>query len=334
MTSLTDIFSRIEDASSVASRQDLLAASPFPDGTDRHVAKDSQGRPVILVCVRRRASETIPVNYVLENLRIAHERKCRIRLVDGREREDFFTIIECQSDDHSLQSLFLRSMEALLATCPDSASLTEISAALENLVLLFQALKRPQARPIVGLWGELWLIASAFEPVAVLRAWHESPLETSDFSAGEQRLEVKSSSDRTRRHHFSLEQAHAPEGTSLIIASLLIESVASGTSLGELWDRVRDLARTDSNLVLKTDRVCIESLGAEWEEARHRCFDVQRASQSLLLFDSSSIPRISIPLSAGVTEVHFRSDLSLCEPLSLQELVTAGGLFGHLLRGR
>jgi hypothetical protein len=334
MTSLHERFVHLDATGLDAGRRTLLSATPFPDGTDRHVAKSLEGRPIILVCVRRTAGEALPVSYVLENLRIAHDWQCRIKESNGAEREDRFTVVECNSDDLALQSLFLRSMEALLAEIPDTASLTELAQSLDHLVELFQAIQRPPQRSVIGLWGELWLISTCADRRATLRAWHESTMETSDFSQGLQRLEVKCSSDRTRRHYFSLEQAHAPEGATLVIASLFVEQVASGVSLGELWDELRDTACGDASLVLKIDRLCIQALGSSWEEARHKCFDAQRAAQSLIAFDSREIPRIAYPVPPGISDVHFRADLATSAPLTMSELDAAGGLYRHVFASR
>ena len=78
---------------------------------------------------------------------------------------------------------------------------------------------------------------------------------------------MKSSSDRTRSHHFTLYQVHPPIGVQGLVASLFAESSPTGLTLGELWDRTRDLVSADPDLRLKIDEQCIHSLGEHWEEA-------------------------------------------------------------------
>ena len=333
MSTLIDLFTHIAPEGGV-SGEAAIPSTPLPKGHDRHIGKDRQGRPLILVSVQRIAGEAIPISYVLENLRVDHDLRCRIVDATGRDRVASFSIIKCLSDDESLQGFFLRTMDALLTALPDLPALADVAEAVESLISLFQEIRQPSSRPVAGLWGELLLIARSHHLRTALACWHNDVFETCDFSSGIERLEVKCAGDRTRRHHFSLEQCHVPAGSTQLVASLFVEPAAGGLSLGELWDSVREGVSDDPELSLKTDRVCVASLGSSWQEARLRRYDEQRAMDSLMLFDSSTIPRIEIPVQPGVSEVHFRSDLGMASSVDIRDYLGGNALFDAILRQR
>jgi hypothetical protein len=184
------------------------------------------------------------------------------------------------------------------------------------MVVLFLALENPATRTVQGLWAELFLIANAREPAVAAGSWHNEAAERYDFALALWRLEVKSSGDRRRNHHFSFEQVYPAAGLNVIIASLFVERSTSGTSLGEIWDTVRTDVSANPDLRLKVDEICLRSLGNSWSDARAMIFDPQLAKQSLAFYDVQDIPRVGSQLPTGITEVRFRSDLSLGRTIS------------------
>jgi hypothetical protein len=81
-----------------------------------------------------------------------------------------------------------------------------VGRALESLIELFRMLTIPPKESVQGLWGELYLMAQANDPVRLAGAWHARPEELFDFSEGAELLEVKSAAGYDREHHFSLDQ--------------------------------------------------------------------------------------------------------------------------------
>jgi hypothetical protein len=78
-------------------------------------------------------------------------------------------------------------------------------------------------KSVQGLWAELFLMARLRDPSALVAAWHSQLGDLYDFSAGSQRIEVKSAIGRIRRHHFTLEQVLPIPRTRVLIASVLVE---------------------------------------------------------------------------------------------------------------
>lgn len=162
-------------------------------------------------------------------------------------------------------------------------------------------------------------------------AWHGLPHERVDFLSGRQRLEVKSSSNRLRVHHFSLVQLTPPQNSQLIVASLFVESVGGGLSLRRLFDDIRSLVASEPVLLMQFDAVFYATLGASWSDAMGECFDQELARESLQFFDSTNIPKIEGPISTAVSDIRFTSDISTTLPLTLEALRSAGGLFAAVV---
>ena len=285
-----------------------FAGAPIP-GAPHHVGKDQRGRPAILITVDE--SGTRPPSILLQNLRVEHRVRCRISQSDGGLLDQRFSLVQCQSDDALLQGYFLELVQAILETLPPTPNSHVISEAIDRMATLFHALERPSTRTTQGLWGELYLIVRSSDPVLMAESWHNEACERFDFAAELQRVEVKTSADRTRNHHFSFAQTYPPECVQAIIASMFLDQSVGGRTLGELWDDARSSVTAIPELRLKIDQICLNSLGNAWQEARAIAFDEQLTSDSLRFYDVRDIPRVPADVPAGVTEIRYRSDLGL-----------------------
>jgi hypothetical protein len=72
-----------------------------------------------------------------------------------------------------------------------------------------------------------------------------------DFSDGDARLEVKSTSKRIRAHSFSFEQCNPPGGTRAVLASIFVERAAAGIVFRALIRDIEDRVVGDADLVFK-----------------------------------------------------------------------------------
>ncbi len=73
------------------------------------------------------------------------------------------------------------------------------------------------------------------------------------------------------------------------------------------------------------------TLGQSLAESLDRRFDLRLAKSSLVFFDLREIPAIRGDLPAGVSALHFNSDLSALQPLSVERLIDRNPLFFDLL---
>jgi hypothetical protein len=195
---------------------------------------------------------------------------------------------------------------------------------------LFQALAGPAKKTVQGVWAELLLIRLSSDPSALAAAWHREPAERFDFSAGPQRIEVKSSSNRRREHFFSLEQLTPTGGSRIVVASIFVERVGGGVSLRTLFDDTRELLVADPELVSRFDTVFYSCLGSGWADAIDESFDWELARDSLAYYPSHVVPRPENRTPETVFDVRFRADLGSIASLQVHELIELGGLIAGL----
>jgi hypothetical protein len=297
------------------------------DTTSYRVGKDALGWPVLLV-------STISGQNIhqisLEHLEVQYLVNCRIT-IGKKVEEGIFTVIRCTNADEELVRYFFSLIDPIIRSLGPTPTLQEISGAIDHLVELFRALTQPPIKSVSGLWAELLLIANAKNPATLLTAWHSNPEEKYDFNSNSQRLEVKSTSQRIRIHHFSLEQLIPPAGCKVIIASLFVESSGGGLSLSELIQEIKGVLINNPELEEKLDRVVGRTLGNAIHQSMNYRFDRQLAEESILFLSTDSVPKISGQLPVEISDVHFRVDLGRCNPISKEELMMAEGIFKVLV---
>jgi len=302
-----------------------FSAAPIPDYPDHRIARDSAGRPSLLLGVMD-AAGTNPPPIILRHIEVQHDVHCHIRHTGGSTEDATFTVIRCQSDNLLLQTMFLRVCMPVLQQLGPKISRSGVLDAVNRLVELFRSLERPATKTIVGLWAELFLIDRSSDPSVMVSCWHFAPTDLLDFSFGDQRLEVKASSRRTRCHHFRLEQLQPPTGASSVVASIFVDTAGRGVGIAEL---VESIARkvTDIGLQNRLHSLVFQLLGENWEAAAVGRFDYQAAQESLSFYFAAQIPCVNLPVPRGVSEVHFIADLSALTPLSEHHLRSRSGLF-------
>lgn len=294
----------------------LIRAIPIPGATRHRLGRRGDDTSALLVDVRDRQDGHYAPPIVLEHLTVHHDVECHIIGDDSAVEVARFTVISCTSRNVGLRSYFLRASGAFLEAVGDSPTRQEVVRALDAFVELFRALSNPPKKSVQGLWAELFLIARSKDPITLAEAWHAQPMETFDFAAGSDRIEVKSSSDRVRRHYFSLEQIRPNASVSVVVASLFVERAGMGLSLGGLLDDVRQKLGTRPDLLLNAEVVVGRTLGNALPRALGESFDVQLAEASLGFYRADDIPSVATPLPSGVSDVRFRADLSNLEPLN------------------
>ena len=315
MEDLLSVFFSLPSAQVDRTGRETFVAHSIAGRDQWRVTKGASGQPAVLIAVApsRSGGRQAPVE--LENLRVEHDVRCSVSDEYGERRLSRFSIIRCLSDDSEVQASFWRTIGGALIGMDRVVGASDLAELVDRLIRLFRLARKPRVRTIRGLWAELFSIMSARDPGMMIEAWHNDAMERFDFSLGYERLEVKSSSTRSREHIFGLEQVHPPSGERVLVASVYVEERASGTSLGSLWDRAAD---TVSNAVarLKVERICAQTLGRDIGLGRAFCADWAAAADSMTFYDVSDIPRPPSGLPPGVSDVRFRSDLRFADPVA------------------
>ncbi len=322
------VLSRPVDATS-----DLrFAAAPIAGHPRHRIAIDRHGLPSLLIDVS--GAETAGPPLVLQHIRMQQGVDCRVAEPGGKVETRRFTIIRCADDDPITREYFLRVGGSVLDAIGDKPSAAAVDRTLERLVELFRALTTAPRKSVIGFWAELFVIAHSQEPAVLVRAWHQLPEERFDFALARERLEVKATVGRVRRHHFSLEQLLPVPGVEALVASLLVERSASGLSMSELIESIRSSIASDAALLLHVDTVVALTLGSAWQSAMSERFDADLAGSELMFFEPSLIPKPHGTVPREVTEVHFVSDLTGCSAASVDTLLPGLGLLAAAVKQR
>lgn len=303
-----------------------FSGAPIASYETHRIAIDGMGCPVLLIAARDSNAPSSKPPIVLAHLAIQEGATCRIGHPDGSMEEGRFTVARCTSADPQIHEDFLRIGGMVIAWLGLQPTEVEVRSAMARLIELFRGILLPPTKTVVGLWGELFLIARSSHPDVLVRAWHVRPEDRYDFNAGVDRLEVKIAFGRSRVHHFSLEQVVPVPGMEVAVASMLTERAAGGPSLADLVARIQALVSPDPELQLRVEEVPAELLGNHWREARGTRFDEQLARASLMFYDAAVIPKPNPDVPAEVSEVRFRADLSRVIALDVTAEATSGGI--------
>lgn len=322
MQNLIEIFDSLKKPESTKGILSFTAVQL--ESTTHRIGKDSCGWPALLL---KSSSEQRGAQIRLEHLDIQHFIRCRITNTDGSSEEGRYSVIRCTEADNELAHYFLYMITPILKLLGRTPTFSEISRVIAYLVELFHALTQPPIKSVSGLWAELFVIQNSDDIKVLTGAWHATPEEKYDFSSGSQRIEVKSTSQRDRTHHFSLEQLIPPIGCKVVVASLFVERNGGGTSVSDLLEEIKGNLMDEPDLQERLNRVTALTLGKTLREGYASCFDRELALESLQFFNATDVPKIVEPLPKEISDVHFKSDLSKCKNLSNQELLNAGGIF-------
>ena len=319
MEDLATIFGKLEAPQANSTCGDTFDARAVPGRVQWRIAKSDRGLPAVLVAVDPTVERDRPLGVDLANLRVEHNVRCGISRQGEGVEIGRYSIIRCLSSDSAVQGCFLRTIGGALVGLNRRVSAKDLVDLVDRLVVLFRLVGKPRERAIHGLWAELFVILGGSDPAMMIDAWHSRSMEHFDFSRGSERLEVKSSSKRSREHMFSFEQVYPPSGASVLIASVHVEEQTNGRSLGDLWDRVVDAAPS-AEARLKVERICAEALGQDLGAGRTFSGDWNVAVESRTFYKVGDIPRPSADCPPGVSQLRFCSDLSRADPVEPADL--------------
>lgn len=268
-------------------------------------------------------------NINLDLISVLFNQSCKLKLEDTLlEDNDVYTVVTLKTNNSELGWYFIDIIDLVLSKIgnfPDSKVLiTEVN----KLVELFRNLTKPSKSTIQGLWAELFVIDQSKDPEYLIRSWHSGANDIYDFNDGCDKIEVKSSSNTIRRHHFSLNQLNPSAGARLLIASVLVTSSGVGISLFDLVKNIE--ARMQKlELKLKLSEVVLKILGTDFEKAGDYYFDYQQAIDSYQVYDYREIPCIeNKQIPDEVSNIHFECDLTSVNPvLNLLSIFPGSKLF-------
>jgi hypothetical protein len=270
------------------------------------VGRDENGRACVLFSTR---DSGIRAPLRLGGLSVQYALTCSVKLGATNEVR-VLTVVASTSDEPNDERYFLHIMAALIDLAGEEPTLVELAQAVMQIASIFQKLGNKARESIVGVAGELVIIASANDPATAISAWRIDPDERYDFSAGDLRLEVKSSTNRRRVHGFSLEQCDVPALCDCILASVFIETNSGGISIEALVNQITARLAKDPKSIMRLEDTLSRTLGSDLPSALGFSFDYALATSEIAYYDLSTIPAVRPPLLPEISQVRFTSDVS------------------------
>lgn len=300
------VLALLQTIAPVPSKNDVFHVHKLSSNDACYVGRDASGFAAILVRTSG-PGRTVPLR--LAGIEARFGVPCKVAETGGPERTETLTAILCLSREVGIEPYFAIASETLIGLLRPEPTVVEVADAVQRLVDLFQKLRRPATRSLVGLIGELILIECARDTPAAIAAWRSDADDRFDFVVGRLRVDAKASTDRRRAHSVSLEQADPPPGTFGLLASIWIEAAGGGRSLAEHVESIEGRLGGDHASILRLRTIIGDTLGDTLLPALDWRFDLALATSSLSFFDMRAIPAIRPPVTTGVSGVRFVSNL-------------------------
>jgi hypothetical protein len=277
---------------------------PISSGSPHLFAKTEVGNACLLLATSYGA---LPPPIQLEYLSVQHGVQGIVHATSS-VADTRFTLVTLKRLEEPLVRAFLRFAVFLSGQLGPQPQPQDVADGVRRFVSLLQQLRKPSTRTIQGLWAELFLLLQHDDKELWIRGWHADPEDRHDFNLGGVRIEVKSSSSRMRKHHFTHEQLSAPRNAALWIASVLMERSGTGLSVFDLAQTLHNELSIAASMTL--DDMLTRTLGIDFEKASEIKYDLSHARDSLLFFPLSRIPTLVGAIPDQITELSYSIQLN------------------------
>jgi hypothetical protein len=236
---------------------------------------------------------------------VEFSRSCEIVAEDAKPSSGTYTIVRLNEDDPEIVRVFLRLLEE--SFCEDDRQLRnrEIGDRMLAIADIFSRIENARV-DVVGLWGELYVIANAVSVLGAAQSWCLHKSARHDFVAADFVLEVKTTLKGSRQHRLSLEQLRPGTTSDVYVASLQLVETHAGKTVSELLDTICEQI-DDRELRSAFFNLCLIKGGRDIYRSELR---LQPIPDSLVIFDAREIPVPSIEASDPISNVRFDLDLS------------------------
>lgn len=255
-------------------------------------------------------------NINLELISVLFNQSCKLKLEDDLVDSDgVYTVVILKTSNSDLGSYFIDVISLVLIKIGDSPEARILITEINKLVELFRSLTKPSKKTIQGLWAELFVIDQSNDPEYLIKSWHSEANDIYDFNDGIDKIEVKSTSNTIRKHHFSQKQLNPFNGANVLISSVFVLSSGEGVTLFDLIKSIEKRTQT-LDLRFRLNEIVSKTLGADYEKAMDAHFDYLQALDSYQVYNSKDIPSIKGNLIPDeVSNIHFECDITCVNPV-------------------
>ena len=287
-----------------------------PPRSDVWLAADAGGRPSLFIkCLDASIEPSMRTSHVSIHLGQSYA----VADIGGEERIERFDALRCEATSRRDVEAFLVLAEAFLTRyIREQMDRRKLVGFFRSMVRLFSTSQAADLqRERQGLWGELFMMRAVRGTAFWAPSWHSETLRKFDYSVPRRHVEVKTTIGDERIHLFSHRQIYALEGEEILIASLMLRPEDAGLSLRDLIVEARDALRgMDEYFKLEE---AVREAGMEVLDEPGPAFDEAQASRSLGWYRASDAPHFTMPEPPGVSQTHYRVDLSNAPQLSAED---------------
>ncbi len=312
---ITELYNRLNDGRF----ENTFKAVSVPRFSGVYIGVSSSGQPCLFV--EPKGEKFRGPSMKTSRVTLGIGRNYTISLSGSSPRIETLDSLICDSDEEVDKRTFISLIEGLLNDPAEG----DIKRA--NLTAFFLSVSRlfsiPPAKDLgaeqQGLWGELFFMSRIKGFRFWFPFWHSEPTRKFDFSAPNLRLEVKTAEGNERIHQFSHRQVYPYGGEEIGLASILLRKEDTGLSLRKLIDSARDAISEEGQVIklAKAERVS----GMENSDEQGPSFDETEAERSLALFWAQDAPHFNMAEPEGVSQTHYRIDLSTAPAIPKEDLI-------------
>jgi hypothetical protein len=284
---------------------------------DLYIGVDMAQRPCLFV---RGAPMSLEPQLRTSQVSLVLGQEYMVEPPDQGARSERLNALRCETSDSADVDTFLVLVDALLARYatgeidPDA-----LKGFFRSMVRLFSSASASDLQgERQGLWGELFLMSRVRGFQFWAPYWHSETNRKFDFSTVGRRVEVKAAVGQVRIHHFGHRQIYSEEGEEIVIASLLLRKEDAGLSLRDLVAQARSaLMGTEHYFKLE---LAVRHAGMEAMDEPGPSFDPTEAARLLAWYRAADAPHFTMAEPPGVSQTHYRVDLSTAPQVDSQEI--------------
>ena len=269
------------------------------------IGKNFKDQPSLLFNSKK--STGINNNYLGKNIHLRFDIPCIIETGEDKLKENY-SILSCISEDKQIKKIFLEVCETTFSNIGEEPTNKEINEITETIIDLFKDLPNSK-NDLLGLWGELFLIVSSDDQIKCLEAWHNHSDDKYDFYDHSEALEVKTTTQRDRKHEFRHHQLISKIKDHYIASIMTKMDNTNGYSIIDLYNTILK-NKLSIELKNKLSSIYYKIIGSTPDETLNDYkYDYDFAKRNLLYFNVSDISTLS-NLDQSITNIEYTMDLS------------------------
>ena len=297
---LEEIFKKLETPSE---KQEDIYKTELILGKYHRLGKNYKGQPSILINTKKNNESVAP--YRGMSIRLRFNINCKIH--EENEKQNY-TILSCISNDEQIIKIFLDICQTTISQLGKEPTPKEISEKTQMLIDLFKEMPN-KLSSIVGLWGELFLIASSKNITKCLEAWHQHAEDKYDFYDNNEALEVKCTSQTDRKHKFKHDQLVSNLKDHYVASIMISDDPNKGLSVVDLYEDIKKRCKLD-NLNNKLKKIFFKIVGkTPYEELNEYRYSFDYSKKNLMYYKLKDISTL-VNKDDSVTDISYKVDLS------------------------